>query len=97
MLFVFGYRANKIRSKKISILIHNSDQHPNVTSCTVTVHFQKIVDKVQVTLYTKKADVDKITKTARAEYKPGGPDRGRARWREMAHEKGNKVPARYDD
>ncbi len=31
--------------------------------------FQKIVDKVQVTLYTKKADVDKITKTARAEYK----------------------------
>ena len=31
--------------------------------------FQKIVDKVQVTLYTKKKDVDKITKTARAEYK----------------------------
>ena len=31
--------------------------------------FQKIVDKVQVTLYTKKADVDKLTKTARAEYK----------------------------
>jgi len=31
--------------------------------------FQKIVDKVQVTLFTKKADVDKMTKTARAEYK----------------------------
>ena len=31
--------------------------------------FQKIVDKVQVTLYTKKADVDKLTKRARAEYK----------------------------
>ncbi len=31
--------------------------------------FQKIVDKVQVTLYTKKADVDKLTKQARAEYK----------------------------
>ncbi len=31
--------------------------------------FQKIVDKVQVTLYTKKADVDKITKIAREEYK----------------------------
>lgn len=31
--------------------------------------FTKIVDKVQVTLYTKKADVDKLTKRARAEYK----------------------------
>ncbi|MDA3895239.1 MAG: acetyl-CoA decarbonylase/synthase complex subunit alpha/beta [Desulfobacteraceae bacterium] len=31
--------------------------------------FQKIVDKVQVTLYTKKADVDKLTKRARAEYR----------------------------
>jgi acetyl-CoA synthase len=31
--------------------------------------FTKIVDKVQVTLYTKKEDVDKITATARADYK----------------------------
>ncbi|HEX5679612.1 MAG TPA: CO dehydrogenase/CO-methylating acetyl-CoA synthase complex subunit beta, partial [Desulfobacterales bacterium] len=31
--------------------------------------FQKIVDKVQVTLYTKKEDVDALTKRARAEYK----------------------------
>ncbi|XP_063882710.1 structural maintenance of chromosomes protein 4-like [Scylla paramamosain] len=45
MLFVFGYRAQKIRSKKISVLIHSSEQHPNVQSCTVTVHFQKIMDK----------------------------------------------------
>ncbi len=30
--------------------------------------FTKIVDKVEVTLYTKKADVDKLTKQARAEY-----------------------------
>ncbi|MBF0202793.1 MAG: CO dehydrogenase/CO-methylating acetyl-CoA synthase complex subunit beta [Desulfamplus sp.] len=30
--------------------------------------FKKIVDKVQVTLYTKKDDVDKITTRARAEY-----------------------------
>ncbi|XP_029636692.1 structural maintenance of chromosomes protein 4 [Octopus sinensis] len=44
MLFVFGYRANKIRSKKISVLIHNSQQYPNVESCTVSVHFQKIID-----------------------------------------------------
>ncbi|XP_066938729.1 structural maintenance of chromosomes protein 4 [Macrobrachium rosenbergii] len=45
MLFVFGYRAQKIRSKKISVLIHNSEAHPNVESCTVAVHFQKIIDK----------------------------------------------------
>ncbi len=31
--------------------------------------FTKIVDKVQITLFTEKADVDKLTKTARAEYK----------------------------
>ena len=30
--------------------------------------FTKIVDKVQITLYTEKADVDKMTKTARANY-----------------------------
>lgn len=46
MLFVFGYRATKIRSKKLSVLIHNSEQHRNVKSCTVEVHFVQIIDKV---------------------------------------------------
>ncbi|KMQ92929.1 structural maintenance of chromosomes protein 4 [Lasius niger] len=45
MLFVFGYRASKIRSKKISVLIHNSSEYSNLNSCTVSVHFQKIIDK----------------------------------------------------
>ncbi|XP_062329142.1 structural maintenance of chromosomes protein 4 isoform X1 [Osmerus eperlanus] len=45
MLFVFGYRAQKIRSKKLSVLIHSSDEHQGVHSCTVEVHFQKITDK----------------------------------------------------
>ncbi|KAJ8708353.1 hypothetical protein PYW07_010478 [Mythimna separata] len=44
MLFVFGYRATKIRSKKISVLIHSSSMHPNVKSATVSVHFCKIID-----------------------------------------------------
>lgn len=48
MLFVFGYRASKIRSKKISVLLHNSDEHKNVTSCTVAVHFKLIIDKVSI-------------------------------------------------
>ena len=47
MLFVFGYRARKIRSKKISVLIHNSDEHRDLQSCTVAVHFQRIVDLVR--------------------------------------------------
>eukprot|EP00090_Calanus_glacialis_P026751 TRINITY_DN42055_c0_g1_i1.p1 TRINITY_DN42055_c0_g1~~TRINITY_DN42055_c0_g1_i1.p1 ORF type:complete len:1294 (+),score=513.23 TRINITY_DN42055_c0_g1_i1:38-3919(+) len=45
MLFVFGYKASKIRSKKLSVLIHNSNTHPNVQSCRVAVHFQAIIDK----------------------------------------------------
>lgn len=44
MLFVFGYRANKIRCKKLSVLIHNSQKHPNVSSCRVAIHFAQIVD-----------------------------------------------------
>lgn len=46
MLFVFGYRASKIRSKKLSVLIHNSNQSQHINSCTVSVYFQQIVDKV---------------------------------------------------
>ncbi|KAI4503798.1 hypothetical protein M0802_001201 [Mischocyttarus mexicanus] len=45
MLFVFGYKASKIRSKKLSVLIHNSSQHTNCKSCTVSVYFQSIIDK----------------------------------------------------
>ncbi|KAL1468517.1 hypothetical protein MTO96_025351 [Rhipicephalus appendiculatus] len=44
MLFVFGYRAQKIRSKKVGVLIHNSTNHTNLDSCSVNVYFQKIID-----------------------------------------------------
>ena len=50
MLFVFGYRASKIRSKKISVLIHNSNEYQNVNSCTVSIYFQQIIDKVSYIL-----------------------------------------------
>ena len=46
MLFVFGYRSKMIRTKKVSQLIHNSENHQNVQSCRVAVHFQKIIDLV---------------------------------------------------
>ncbi|RWS25363.1 structural maintenance of chromosomes protein 4-like protein, partial [Leptotrombidium deliense] len=45
MLFVFGYRAQKLRSKKLSVLIHNSDTFPNCQRAEVTVHFALINDK----------------------------------------------------
>lgn len=44
MLFVFGKRATKIRSKKLSELIHKSSAHPNLQLCKVTVYFHEIVD-----------------------------------------------------
>ncbi|CAG2183132.1 unnamed protein product, partial [Oppiella nova] len=45
MLFVFGYRAQKLRSKKLSVLIHSSDSYPALTFCKVIVHFALINDK----------------------------------------------------
>lgn len=44
MLFVFGYRANKIRSNKISALLHNSARHGTVNKCSVAIHFREILD-----------------------------------------------------
>lgn len=46
LLFVFGYRSSKIRSKKVSVLLHKSDQHKDVQQCSVTVHFVHIQDDV---------------------------------------------------
>lgn len=47
MLFVFGYRAQKLRLKKLSLLIHNSDTYPDCTSCSVKVYFALIYDKIE--------------------------------------------------
>ncbi|KAL5360295.1 RecF/RecN/SMC [Aspergillus floccosus] len=44
LLFVFGFRASKMRQGKISALIHNSANHPNLPFCEVEVHFQEIID-----------------------------------------------------
>ncbi|XP_050294355.1 structural maintenance of chromosomes protein 4 isoform X2 [Anthonomus grandis grandis] len=45
LLFVFGYRATKIRCKKVSVLLHNSEQLKNIQSCSVTIHFARLIDK----------------------------------------------------
>ena len=46
LLFVFGFRASKMRQGKISALIHNSAAYPNLDHCEVEVHFQEVRDRV---------------------------------------------------
>lgn len=43
LMFVFGSRANKIRSKKLSALIHDSALHKNIDSCSVSIHYKQII------------------------------------------------------
>ncbi|KAJ3336067.1 hypothetical protein HDU93_003717 [Gonapodya sp. JEL0774] len=45
LLFVFGYRAAKMRQPKLSALIHQSQKFPNLDYCAVEVHFVEIIDK----------------------------------------------------
>jgi structural maintenance of chromosome 4 len=44
LLFVFGFRASKMRQGKISALIHNSAAYPDLDHCEVEVHFQQVMD-----------------------------------------------------
>ncbi|KAF2459609.1 structural maintenance of chromosomes protein 4 [Lineolata rhizophorae] len=44
LLFVFGFRASKMRQGKISALIHNSAAFPDLEYCEVEVKFQEVKD-----------------------------------------------------
>ncbi|WVQ96218.1 hypothetical protein IAU59_003322 [Kwoniella sp. CBS 9459] len=44
LLFVFGYRASKMRQGKLSELIHNSAGKEGLENCSVEVWFREIVD-----------------------------------------------------
>ncbi|KAI8893503.1 RecF/RecN/SMC [Globomyces pollinis-pini] len=46
LLFVFGFKAKKLRQGKLSDLIHNSTSHPDVSYCTVQLFFEEIIDKM---------------------------------------------------
>jgi len=46
LLFVFGYRASKMRQGKLSELIHNSAGKEGLETCSVEVWFREIVDLV---------------------------------------------------
>jgi structural maintenance of chromosome 4 len=47
LLFVFGFRASKMRQGKLSALIHNSAAYPDLDHCEVEVHFQEVMDLPQ--------------------------------------------------
>lgn len=49
LLFVFGFRASKMRQGKLSALIHNSAAFPDLDYCEVAVHFQEVMDQVRYT------------------------------------------------
>ncbi|KAG2734702.1 hypothetical protein G9P44_002708 [Scheffersomyces stipitis] len=48
MLFVFGFRATKMRQGKLSELIHNSSGNQNLTFCQVDIHFHHVVDDPEI-------------------------------------------------
>jgi structural maintenance of chromosome 4 len=48
LLFVFGYRASKMRQGKLGELIHNSEAFPNLGYCKVEVWFKEIIDLVSL-------------------------------------------------
>ncbi|WBW70808.1 condensin complex SMC subunit Smc4 [Schizosaccharomyces osmophilus] len=42
LLFVFGFRASKLRQTKASALIHKSAAHPSLESCDVEIVFKEV-------------------------------------------------------
>lgn len=44
LLFVFGFRALKMRQGKLSELIHNSSADQNIEYCQVDIHFVHVLD-----------------------------------------------------
>lgn len=43
-MFVLGYRAKKMRQTKLSDLIHMSEGLTDLESCSVEIHFRRIID-----------------------------------------------------
>ncbi|KAM9926747.1 hypothetical protein OXX59_003011 [Metschnikowia pulcherrima] len=48
MLFVFGFRASKMRQGKLSELIHNSVAGSEIEYCQVDIHFEHVTDDLHV-------------------------------------------------
>ena len=54
LLFVFGFRASKMRQGKLSALIHNSAAFPDLDYCEVAVHFQEVMDQVKYIMHLQR-------------------------------------------
>ena len=52
LLFVFGYRASKMRQGKLSELIHNSARYPDLDEYSVEIHFREIITSYVPSLMT---------------------------------------------
>lgn len=44
LLFVFGFKAKKLRQSRLSDLIHLSSNYPDLDECSVEIHFEEIID-----------------------------------------------------
>ncbi|KAJ1564851.1 hypothetical protein HK096_005886, partial [Nowakowskiella sp. JEL0078] len=44
LLFVFGFKAKKMRQEKLGQLVHNSQKFSDLDFCKVEIHFQRIID-----------------------------------------------------
>eukprot|EP00158_Paraphelidium_tribonemae_P008722 Partr_v1_DN28660_c1_g1_i2_m49378 putative structural maintenance of chromosomes protein len=44
LLFVFGFKAKKMRQEKLSGLIHHSGAFQNLSYCQVEIHFKEVID-----------------------------------------------------
>lgn len=44
LLFVFGFRATKMRHTKLTALIHKSEAFPELEKARVEVHFEEVID-----------------------------------------------------
>ncbi|EAY15855.1 SMC family, C-terminal domain containing protein [Trichomonas vaginalis G3] len=48
LLFVFGFRAKRMRHSKLTGLIYNGPDHPNISYARVEVHFAKAINNEEI-------------------------------------------------
>ncbi|KAL3899166.1 MAG: hypothetical protein SGCHY_002240 [Lobulomycetales sp.] len=74
LLFVFGFKAKKLRQAKLSHLIHSSAAYPNLRSAAVHVHFVSVVTD-PATLATTRVEGSELVVSRSVEKQVGGSDK----------------------
>lgn len=72
LIFVFGYRARKMRLNKLSELIHNSTHHKNLERATVEVHFEEIYDNESTVPGSELKFSRSVNRQSESEYRING-------------------------